>query len=116
MKKNELSYKNLKSVCDPSIFKFETTDDVEPIHTGIGQDRGIRALEFGLNVDVKGYNLYLEGPSGVGKTMYSKNYLETIAKKKKLLVTGATFITLTIQMSLLLFLCLLEMEKTFKTL
>ena len=29
---------------------------------------------------------------------------------------GATFITLTIQMSLLLFLCLLEMEKTFKTL
>ena len=36
MKKNELSYKNLKSVCDPSIFKFETTDDVEPIHTGIG--------------------------------------------------------------------------------
>lgn len=83
MKKNELSYKNLKSVCDPSIFKFETTDDVEPIHTGIGQDRGIRALEFGLNVDVKGYNLYLEGPSGVGKTMYSKNYLETICKKKK---------------------------------
>ena len=83
MKKNELNYKDLKSTCNPDIFKFETTEEVEPIHTGIGQDRGIKALEFGLNVDVKGYNLYLEGPSGVGKTMYSKNYLELIAKKKK---------------------------------
>ena len=83
MKKNELSYKDLKSICNPNNFKFETTDDVEPIHTGIGQERGIKALEFGLNVDVKGYNLYLEGPSGVGKTMYSKNYLNMIAKKKK---------------------------------
>ena len=83
MKKNELSYKNLKTVCNPDIFKFETTADVEPTDAGIGQDRGIKALEFGVNVDVKGYNLYLEGPSGVGKTMYTKNYLRKIAKKKK---------------------------------
>ena len=33
---------------------------------------------------MKGYNLYLEGPSGVGKTMYTKNYLRKIAKKKKI--------------------------------
>ena len=44
---------------------------------------GIVALEFGLNVDVNGYNLYVEGPSGVGKTMYTKNYLDKIKKKKK---------------------------------
>ena len=30
-----------------------------------------------------GYNLYLEGPSGVGKTMYTKHYLDKISKKKK---------------------------------
>ncbi len=57
--------------------------ELESIQTGIGQDRGIKALEFGLQVDVKGYNLYLEGPSGVGKTMYTKNYLDKIAPKKK---------------------------------
>ena len=57
--------------------------NLEPITSGIGQERGIKALEFGLNVNVKGYNIYLEGPSGVGKTMYTKNYLDTIAKKKK---------------------------------
>ena len=82
-KENELNYKSLKKVCDPNKLPFETTEELEGISTGIGQDRGIKALEFGLNVDVKGYNLYLEGPSGVGKTMYTKKYLDTISKKKK---------------------------------
>ena len=81
--KNELNYQELKMTCHTNVFKFETTEELEPIQSGIGQDRGIKALEFGLQVDVKGYNLYLEGPSGVGKTMYTKNYLEKIALKKK---------------------------------
>ena len=81
--KNELSYKNLKAFCDPKIFDFETTEELTNIETGIGQDRGIKALEFGLSVDIKGYNLYLEGPSGVGKTMYTKHYLDKISKKRK---------------------------------
>ena len=82
-RKNELSYKELKMTCNPSVFNFDTTEELEPIIEGIGQERGIKALEFGLKVDVKGYNLYLEGPSGVGKTMYTKKYLEKIAEKKK---------------------------------
>ena len=81
--KNELTYKDLKMTCDDSIFTFDTTAELEDIHTGIGQERGIKALEFGLQVDVKGYNLYLEGPSGVGKTMYTKNYLNKISLKQK---------------------------------
>ncbi len=81
--KNELNYKKLKMRFDPEIFKFETTENLEPITTGIGQDRGIKALEFGVNVNIKGYNIYLEGPSGVGKTMYTKNYLRQVASKKK---------------------------------
>ena len=82
-KRNELNYKDLKDYCSTKSFEFETTEELSSVDTGIGQERGIKALEFGLNVDVKGYNLYLEGPSGVGKTMYTKNYLNTIAKKKK---------------------------------
>lgn len=82
-KEKELSYKKLKLTCDPAVFKFDTTENLENIQTGIGQDRGIKALEFGLNVDINGYNLYLEGPTGVGKTMYTKNYLDQICKKKK---------------------------------
>ena len=81
--RNELNYKDLKMTCNPNIFNFDTTAELEPIQDGIGQDRGIKALEFGLQVDVKGYNLYLEGPSGVGKTLYTKNYLNKLAAKKK---------------------------------
>ena len=82
-KKNELNYRDLKMTCNTNLFHFETTEELESINTGIGQDRGIKALEFGINVNVKGYNLYLEGPSGVGKTMYTKNYLDKISKKQK---------------------------------
>ena len=81
--KNELIYKDLKMTCSPEVFKFETTEELSSIQEGIGQDRGIKALEFGLQVNVKGYNLYLEGPSGVGKTMYTKNYLKKISGKQK---------------------------------
>ncbi len=82
-KKNELNYKDLKFTCDDSLLNFDTTAELEPIQSGIGQDRGIKALEFGIQVDVKGYNIYIEGPSGVGKTMYTKNYLNKISSKKK---------------------------------
>ncbi len=82
-KKHELNYKALKDYCSTTKFNFETTAELEPTDKGIGQERGITALEFGLNVDVNGYNLYVEGPSGVGKTMYTKNYLDKLSKKKK---------------------------------
>ena len=81
--KNELNYKDLKMTCNPNVFDFDTTADLEAIQDGIGQDRGIKALEFGLQVDVKAYNIYIEGPSGVGKTLYTKNYLNKLASKKK---------------------------------
>ena len=80
--KNELSYRDLKVTCNTNVFDFETTEELEPISAGLGQDRGIKALEFGINVDVKGNNLYIEGPMGVGRTMYTNNYLKKIAAKK----------------------------------
>ena len=78
----ELSYTQLKKSCDPASFKFKTTKELEPFTGTIGQARGIKAMEFGLNIDIKGYNLYLEGPTGIGKTIYARNKLEAIAKTK----------------------------------
>ena len=82
-KTNEVSYKELKYNCDPNIFDFETTEEIEANYKGVGQERGIASLEFGLTVDTKGYNVYLEGPSGSGKTTYTKNYLNKLSKTKK---------------------------------
>lgn len=78
----ELSYTQLKKACDPTVFKFKTTKELEPFVGTIGQTRGIKAMEFGLNIDIKGYNLYLEGPTGIGKTIYAKDKLNAMAKTK----------------------------------
>ena len=83
MKKNELNYKELKSKCNPNIFNFETTADITDNDLVYGQERGIKALEFGLSIQSKGYNLYVEGPAGVGKTMYTKRYVKELAVNKK---------------------------------
>lgn len=83
MKKNELTYKELKNLCNPSVFDFETTEELDSTGLVYGQERGINALQFGLNIKAKGYNLYIEGPSGVGKTMYTKQYVTEIASKQK---------------------------------
>ena len=78
----ELSFTQLRKECDPATFKFKTTKELEPFTGTIGQARGIKAIEFGLNIDIKGYNLYLEGPTGIGKTIYARNKLNEIAKTK----------------------------------
>ena len=62
---------------------FETTADITDNDLIYGQERGIKALEFGLSISSKGYNLYLEGPAGVGKTMYTKKYVKDLAINKK---------------------------------
>jgi len=78
MKKNELNYKSLKEICDPNMFKFELTSELDDSDLIFGQDRGIKALEFGLAVDSKGYNLFIEGPSGVRKNnVYEKSCCES---------------------------------------
>ena len=82
--KNELMPKDLKDICNTSIFKFETTKEIEDVTDLIyGQERALNALEFGIDIDVKGYNLYIEGSAGIGKTMYTKKFLEDRASKNK---------------------------------
>ena len=82
MKTKELSYTQLRKECDPTMFKFKTTKELEAFNGVIGQSRGIKALEFGVEIDIKGYNIYMEGPTGIGKTIYAKNFLSKLAKSK----------------------------------
>jgi len=75
----ELSYEECKRRYAPSALGFETTGELAPGEAMIGQERAARALEFGLHVKMKGYNLYLSGASGVGKTTFAKVFAERIA-------------------------------------
>jgi len=83
-KNNELAPKDLKDICNPNQFKFETTKDLAESNNLIyGQQRAIKALKFGLDINIDGYNLYLEGNTGVGKTIYTKRALTARASKDK---------------------------------
>lgn len=83
-RKNELSPKDLKDVCNPNQFKFETTKELEDTTNLIfGQARAIKALNFGLDIDIHGYNIYVEGTTGIGKTVYTKKTLDERASKDK---------------------------------
>lgn len=83
MKKvNELDYTQLKNVCALDAFPFRTTAELEPLEGIIGQERAEKAFDFGLAVKLKGYNIYMSGPSGTGKTTYARRSTEKLASRE----------------------------------
>ena len=83
LKQYEVPVEQLRWVCDPNMFKFECTRDLAPLREFIGQDRAIRAVEFGLNMDNSGYNIYVAGMTGTGKTSIVKTYIERLIKERE---------------------------------
>jgi predicted ATP-dependent protease len=65
--------------CDPAIFPFETTDELPPDELMVGQERAVRALDFGLGVPQPGYNVFVTGPTGTGRTTYARQKIEQLA-------------------------------------
>ncbi len=69
----------LRRSCDPEQFNFKTTDELEDLEGFIGQERATEALQFGLGVEHKGYNLYALGPAGAGKSAMVREFLQRLA-------------------------------------
>src|SRR3990172_3611977 len=78
----EATVEELRRDCDPAIFKFASTDEVEPLEGTVGQERAIEAIEFFLGIETKGFTLYASGPPGVGKTSTVRSYIQKIAKEQ----------------------------------
>ncbi|MFQ5933946.1 MAG: Lon-like protease helical domain-containing protein, partial [Dehalococcoidia bacterium] len=68
--------------CDPESYKFECTDEIKPLEEFIGQERAIRAINFGLGMDKSGYNIFVTGLTGTGKASAIKSHLEKVAAWK----------------------------------
>lgn len=73
----------LRWQCKPEIFQFESTEDLEPLRYFIGQDRAIKALDFGLSMNYEGYNIYVAGLTGTGKTSAVKTHISSLLRKKQ---------------------------------
>ncbi len=72
----------LRNSCDPKSLKFKTTSDLPDLEFVIGQPRAIRALELGSEVTGQGYNTFVVGIPGSGRTTLSQEYLKRKAKKQ----------------------------------
>lgn len=81
-KVKELKHSQVYKTCDLRHLKFKTTDDLTPCTDYIGQKRAIDAIHFGLGMEFRGYNLYLSGPTGVGKTTTIETILSSIARNQ----------------------------------
>ncbi len=79
----ELDHKYLKNTCTPEDLPFQTTAEIQPLDGVIGQERAVKAFDFGLAVKMKGYNIYMAGPSGTGKTTYARSSTERLAETEE---------------------------------
>lgn len=71
-----LSVEQLYKKCDLSDLDFNTTADLPELEEIIGQDRALSAIDFGMGMDHKGYNLFILGSEGIGKTALIKKLLK----------------------------------------
>ena len=77
---NEVSYKELKRSLDISVIDWNDSEIDPPSRPLIGQDRALKALEFGIGNKNGGFNIYVSGYPGSGKLKAVNHFLEEKAK------------------------------------
>ncbi len=69
--------------CDRNQFDFQDTSTLAPLETVIGQERAVQAIDFGLSMKSAGYNIFVTGPVGTGKTTIVGDILSRHARHEK---------------------------------
>jgi len=72
----KLTPEELRWQCDPESLGIGSTVELPACKGIIGQDRAIRAIQLGLNLKSHGYNIYVSGLTGTGKSTTVKKLLE----------------------------------------
>lgn len=75
----ELSYNQLRWECPISKFKFESTEELEPLENIVGQPRAIEAIKLGAELFSKGYNIFVSGLAGTGRLTTVMKLLKNVA-------------------------------------
>src|SRR5512139_1190519 len=78
----ELAAEKAYKVCDPKSVGCDSSIELTALETIVGQDRAIRAMQFGLGIKERGFNIYVSGIPGTGRTTAVRRYLEEMAVTK----------------------------------
>ncbi|HEY3420502.1 MAG TPA: AAA family ATPase [Methanomassiliicoccales archaeon] len=76
----ELSPEQCRRACPELPFDCRTTKDLIPSNKIIGQDRAVKALQFGLRIRSKGFNIYIAGMPGTGRRSAAVDFVKDLAK------------------------------------
>jgi lon-related putative ATP-dependent protease len=77
-----LSPSHLRKICDPSIFAFESTAEIDPLDEVIGQQRAVSAINLGLSMNQPGYNIFITGQEGTGKRTIAQDIVSRHARQQ----------------------------------
>ncbi len=80
--KFKLSLDRLTAPCEMDCLSFGSTEELAPLHGIIGQDRASKAMDFGLSIRKRGYNIYVSGSWGTGRNSYVRLLTEEQAIKR----------------------------------
>jgi hypothetical protein len=72
----ELYPAQLRRTCDPAGFTFRSTAELPIVPDIIGQPRATHAIEFGIDIESPGFNIFVLGPGGTGRTTTIQRFLE----------------------------------------
>ena len=72
----EVPVEQLRWSCSLKKADFSTTDDLKACEKILGQERALNALELGLDMEYLGYNLFITGKSGTGRSTSIKQLLQ----------------------------------------
>jgi lon-related putative ATP-dependent protease len=67
---------------DEEALKFKSTAELPSLNKVIGQERAVRALQFGLELLAPGYNVFVGGVPGTGKSTIVKSLVQKFAANK----------------------------------
>ncbi|TEU09969.1 MAG: ATP-dependent protease, partial [Anaerolineales bacterium] len=78
----ELGPEQLRVESDPSLFSFKSTGELQPLDRVIGQERAVRAIDFGVDMPSFGYNIFAAGLPGSGRTTAVRQFLGRRARER----------------------------------
>ena len=78
----ELPIEQYSRICDPNNVGCETSAELSTTKSIIGQERAVAALQFGLGIKERGFNIYVAGQPGTGRTTAIKRFLEEAAQSE----------------------------------
>ena len=76
-----LPVEQLRTLCDPASFSFNSTDELAPSEKLSGQERARKAIDLAAAMKHGGFNLFVMAGDGAGARSQVTGYLKEIAEE-----------------------------------